>query len=664
LGVKRFAPLGAMFAIVGVLIISGRTPESARSQNESHVFLPKVDNIVIAGTPEPATVVPSPIVTPTAAGLTVTPSATVFNSPAPNSTGTPGSTTSSSTTPTLSPSSSPNPTKTRTSTATRTMTAIGTVVAQPTFPVAATFFYPWFPQLWTHNGVFPYTNYTPSLGWYSSTDDSTIDQQLALLQQAHLQVAIGSWWGQDDYRSLNDAYLMARTERVDSPYPALRWSLYYEAEALGDPSVSQLVADLNYLAANDFPHPSYFRVNGAPVLFVYADAADGARMASRWAQAKASFGRPLYVVLKLYPGYTTDPNQPDSWHQYDPAVPTDLQPPYSVSVSPGFWKIGMTPTLLRDATVFATNVQAMVAARPQFELVTTWNEWGEGTAIEPASEFGQTYVTILCNALPGPAPCSVTPTPTVTTLPGPSATPSRTPTRTLTPIMTPTRTSTQIATATPTVTATPSRTRTSTSTPMSTVTPTKTATASTTRTPSSTPTATVTPPRITPVADAYVDAANPSSNFGKALQLRTDLIPVQTSYLRFDVQGTGGAVSTATLWVYANSAQSIGYDVHQVATTSWAETTITASNAPLWDAAVLGSSGPIQAGSWTSVDLTGLISGDGTYSLALTTTSSTGVSYASREAGATSPYLILTLGGTPAATNPPMPTMVGASPIG
>jgi hypothetical protein len=251
-------------------------------------------------------------------------------------------------------------------------------------------------------------------------------------------------------------------------------------------------------------------------------------------------------------------------------------------------------------------------------------------------------VTLTATATATPVPFTFSPTPvpptsTVTLVP---ATPSRTPTRT----------------STPTVTRSPTRTGTATLT--------RTGTATPTRTPSPVLTATVTPPRITPVADAYVDAGNASRNFGTDSQLRTDGSAVQSSYVRFDVQGTGGAVSKATLRVYANSDQSMGYDVHRVANTSWTEMTITASNAPPWDAAVLGSSGPIQSGSWTSVDVTALISGDGTYNLALTTNSSTGVSYASRETGgATSPYVTLTLGGTPAAaTTTPTPTTVGASP--
>src|SRR4051812_27720193 len=51
-----------------------------------------------------------------------------------------------------------------------TPTASATPAAS-VFPIKAAFFYPWFPQSWTQLGVYPYTNYHPSLGYYSSIDD-------------------------------------------------------------------------------------------------------------------------------------------------------------------------------------------------------------------------------------------------------------------------------------------------------------------------------------------------------------------------------------------------------------------------------------------------------------------------------------------------------------
>jgi hypothetical protein len=112
------------------------------------------------------------------------------------------------------------------------------------------------------------------------------------------------------------------------------------------------------------------------------------------------------------------------------------------------------------------------------------------------------------------------------------------------------------------------------------------------------------------------------------------------SYLRFEVQGLPGTVTQATLRIFTNSSSSTGYEVRNVADTSWGESTINYTNAPVYDA-VTSTSGLFGAGIWTTVDVTSLITGNGTFSIALTTTSSTAFSLASRESGANAPQLII-----------------------
>ena len=133
-----------------------------------------------------------------------------------------------------------------------------------------------------------------------------------------------------------------------------------------------------------------------------------------------------------------------------------------------------------------------------------------------------------------------------------------------------------------------------------------------------------------PVADSYVNSASPAQNYGTSSQLRADGSPDVRSYLRFDLQGMGGTVVSATLDIYANSGSSTGFDVRGVADSNWSESLINYSNAPS-TGSVAGSSGSFGADSWTNIDVTSLISGNGVVSLALTTAGSTAMSLASRE---------------------------------
>ena len=80
--------------------------------------------------------------------------------------------------------------------------------------------------------------------------------------------------------------------------------------------------------------------------------------------------------------------QPDSWHQYVPADSYDQQDTYSATVSPGFFKFDeLVPRLRRDPRRFEADLRRQVTSAARWQLVTTFNEWGEGTAVEPSEQW-------------------------------------------------------------------------------------------------------------------------------------------------------------------------------------------------------------------------------------------------------------------------------------
>jgi hypothetical protein len=135
------------------------------------------------------------------------------------------------------------------------------------------------------------------------------------------------------------------------------------------------------------------------------------------------------------------------------------------------------------------------------------------------------------------------------------------------------------------------------------------------------------------VADAYVNQARPSTNFGAAGELVVRASPVRRSYVRFDVAGLSGVVTRAVLRVSTSSRSTVGFEVRSVADDSWGETTITYANAPTAAQAVTGTSGSFASGTSVDADVTPLVAVDGPVSVALTTPSSTAIELASRERG-------------------------------
>src|SRR5215211_7573527 len=339
--------------------------------------------------------------------------------------------------------------------------------SQPSFPIRAAFYYPWFPEAWNQQGFNPFTNYKPSLGFYDASQAVT-KQHIAAMQYGGIQAGIASWWGQGS--------------RTDTRIPGLlqaaagtnfRWSIYHETESQGDPSVAQLTSDLTYMRDKYGNDPSFLRINGRFVVFVYADGNDACGMADRWKQANTVGA---YIVLKVFSGYRNCPSQPDGWHQYSPAVASDNQNGYSYAIAPGFWKKGDAVRLARDLNRWNQNIKDMVASNAPFQLIATFNEWGEGTSVESAQEWASgsgygAYLDALHNNGNGapvqatqtlqPTATKVPPTPTtqatVTSLPPTQVHP---PTQSLPPTLSvPTSTSAVLPTQTLPVTSVASPTR-------------------------------------------------------------------------------------------------------------------------------------------------------------------------------------------------------------
>jgi parallel beta-helix repeat protein len=154
------------------------------------------------------------------------------------------------------------------------------------------------------------------------------------------------------------------------------------------------------------------------------------------------------------------------------------------------------------------------------------------------------------------------------------------------------------------------------------------------------------PLRVTfvPSDDAYVEERHAKSNHGSATTLRLDASPVFRSYLKFSVSGISGVVERATLRVYSITSSTSGYDARGAADNNWTEATLTYKNAPAFGG-VVGSTGAFGSNRYTEIDVTPLISGNGTYTIVLTTTSSATIDLASRET-ANDPQLIVEAAGT------------------
>jgi hypothetical protein len=123
--------------------------------------------------------------------------------------------------------------------------------------------------------------------------------------------------------------------------------------------------------------------------------------------------------------------------------------------------------------------------------------------------------------------------------------------------------------------------------------------------------------------------------------------------LKFNVSGVGNKpILSVKLRLYCADGSPFGGEFHRVADSTWNESSVNWNTAPLADPAVLASLGRVSANSWYEVDVTSLVTGDGTFSLKINSNSTDGAYYSSKEGGANfAPQLVITTGVEPTATS-------------
>ncbi len=131
-------------------------------------------------------------------------------------------------------------------------------------------------------------------------------------------------------------------------------------------------------------------------------------------------------------------------------------------------------------------------------------------------------------------------------------------------------------------------------------------------------------------ADAMVQQANPTSNYGNVDQLRTDIGADEESYLRFIVAGISGKVTNARLRL-RSAGDTVDGPQLRGTSNAWTESGITWQNRPPATTGVVADTGAIAQGEWIEWDVTSLIAADGSYSFQLANTSTDGVAFRSRE---------------------------------
>ena len=124
---------------------------------------------------------------------------------------------------------------------------------------------------------------------------------------------------------------------------------------------------------------------------------------------------------------------------------------------------------------------------------------------------------------------------------------------------------------------------------------------------------------FTIVADSYTLPNWPNNNYGSNTRvfMRTgESGYARNGYFKFTVSGITDGVSSAKMRVKTGPVAFPHLYVYQVNDSSWGEFTITWNNAPAFGKS-LGDLGPLPANSWVDIDVSAIITGNGTFTIGI-----------------------------------------------
>ena len=273
---------------------------------------------------------------------------------------------------------------------------------------------------------------TDDIVLYDSADPLAIRYHLDQAVAAGIDTFIATWWGPDNYidrnfelllnETLHGNYSMDHTIYFESVQPR------YDASQLPAENVTRNIAeDLEYVIVEYAGHTNFLHVTdpttGAarPVIFLYA-VTSLRKTAAIWQGAIA-----ILAAKGLHPFLIADVGNPralprgfevfDGVHVYNPLGIYRDEPARALdrfetmvlssrvngllaaaTVLPGYddtrVRDGVKPLPREDGAVYNASWDVAIASDPDWVLICSFNEWHEGSEIEPSLQDGTRYMEL------------------------------------------------------------------------------------------------------------------------------------------------------------------------------------------------------------------------------------------------------------------------------
>ena len=256
------------------------------------------------------------------------------------------------------------------------------------------------------------SHFYPLIGPYASGDTTVIEYQLLLMKLSGIDGVFIDWPGTQaiyDYPLLvkNTAQIVSMTARV-----GLKYAIVYEDQNLvhAADKAATVQADMNYLQTNFFTAPNYEKLSANPLLLVFGP--QQIQSETGWSNAFSVLNpKPAFFTLWFQSsaaGNTASGefawipqdnlNTLNYWYgkSYTGLKIASAYPGFVSFYADGGWG-GPTWTIPHNGlSNFSTTLDlALAQTNINYIQLATWNDYGEGTMIEPTKEFNYGFLTTL-----------------------------------------------------------------------------------------------------------------------------------------------------------------------------------------------------------------------------------------------------------------------------
>ena len=251
---------------------------------------------------------------------------------------------------------------------------------------------------------------------YDSSDIATIDRQIAEAASVGINGFITSWPGPGTTQDANLAELLTRAavyqRRTGKSFVS---SVYFETDIA--PVKGHFVRAMRYLIAHYTSNPHFFHWHGKPVIYIW-DPLGGGRTLATWAMLRKKVDPHHHLIwsaegtdmrlLRVFDGIhlysagywglldhtmtTVDIDFAAEVHAQGKIWAAGVEPGYDDTRIPG--RTGTYRVPRRGGATYAESWRAAITSRPDWITITSFNEWFEGSMIEPSTRYDDLYLRL------------------------------------------------------------------------------------------------------------------------------------------------------------------------------------------------------------------------------------------------------------------------------